>query len=78
MHEFAGNGSPVVRVEDAAAAVRMDANHFGAGFVDALPELRNLESWYTKLGVHTRSLYVFMMPTALAGVDSHEELAAAE
>ena len=78
LYEFAGNGPPVVRIEYAAAGMRVDANDLGARVFDQPPELGHLEPRYTEFRMNTGRFDVLVMTTALSRIDTHEQFVAAE
>ena len=72
-HQFDGNGPPVVRIEDAAATVRVNTNNIRACRVDQSLEFVNLETGDAELRVHACRLYMLMVPAAVARVHADKK-----
>ncbi len=76
--EFHGNGAPVVRVEDAAAAVRVQADDPRAGVPDQPFEFVDFETRDAELRMHAGGLDVLVVSAAMTRIDADEQLDALE
>ena len=78
LHELDRNATPVVRIEDTAATVGVDAHHLGSGRFDQPLQFVNFEHRDAELGVQPGRLHVFVVTASMTGVDTNEQLLASE
>src|SRR5690606_3069562 len=74
LDQFACHGAPVLRVQDAAAAVRVNADNFRAGFIHQPDQLVQLEARDAELRMSPGRADVGVVTATVSGVEADKYL----